>query len=149
KIIDSIIEQHLNNITNRWRDVFNYRIDYFLRNSYDELQYKNTNEKEQTMKIVEFSSSLIIDTTYRFTNEQLQLLSRGPAYVPPCQMYISSSNESIGDIVKKQYAPLKHQLMNIFSKYKIHLPLTIEMEEKTYNRFKDLFLKSIPSNRLN
>ncbi|CAF4595707.1 unnamed protein product [Rotaria sp. Silwood2] len=32
-----LIEQRLNNITNRWRDVFNYRIDYFLRNSYDEL----------------------------------------------------------------------------------------------------------------
>ncbi|CAF4608751.1 unnamed protein product, partial [Rotaria sp. Silwood2] len=142
----NLIEQHLNNITNRWRDVFNYRIDYFLRNSYDELQHKNTNEKEQTMKIVEFSSSLIIDTTCRFTNEQLQLLSHGPAYVPPCQMYISSSNESIDDIVKKQYAPLKHQLMNLFSKYKIHLPLKIEIEEKTYNRFKDLFLKSIPSN---
>ncbi|CAF4595695.1 unnamed protein product, partial [Rotaria sp. Silwood2] len=98
------------------------------------------------MKIVGFSASLIIDTTYRFTNEQLQLLSRGPTYVPPCQMYISSSNESTNDIVKKQYAPLKHQLMSLFSKYKINLPLKIELEEKTYNKFKDLFLKPISSN---
>ncbi|CAF4744805.1 unnamed protein product [Rotaria sp. Silwood2] len=141
-----LIEQRLNNITNRWKDVYNYRIDYFLRNSYDELRHVNTNEKEQTMKIVCFSASLIIDTTYRFTNEQLQLLGRGPTYVPPCQMYISSSNESIDDIVKKQYAPLKHQLMSLFSKYKINLSLKIEIEEKTYNKFKDLFLKPIPSN---
>ncbi|CAF4704618.1 unnamed protein product, partial [Rotaria sp. Silwood2] len=119
----NLIEQHLNNITNRWRDVFNFRIDYFLRNSYDELRHVNTNEKEQTMKIVGLSASLIIDTTYRFTNEQLQLLSRGPTYVP-----------------------LKHQLMSLFSKYKINLPLKIEIEEKTYNKFKDLFLKLIPSN---
>ncbi|CAF4567441.1 unnamed protein product [Rotaria sp. Silwood2] len=141
-----LIEQRLNNITNRWRDVFNYRIDYFLRNSYGELRHVDTNEKEQTMKIVGFSGSLIIDTAYRFTNEQLQLLSRGPTYVPPCQMCILSSNESIDGIVKKQYAPLKHQLMSLFSKYKINLPLKIEIEEKTYNKFKDLFLKPIPLN---
>ncbi|CAF1299779.1 unnamed protein product [Rotaria sordida] len=40
----NLLEQRLNNITNRWRDVYNYRIDYFLRNSYDELDHININE---------------------------------------------------------------------------------------------------------
>ncbi|CAF1148545.1 unnamed protein product [Rotaria sordida] len=40
----NLLEQRLNNITNRWRDVYNYKIDYFLRNSYDELDHININE---------------------------------------------------------------------------------------------------------
>ncbi|CAF1471287.1 unnamed protein product, partial [Rotaria sordida] len=75
----NLLEQRLNNITNRWRDVYNYRNDYFLRNS--------------------SSSSIIINTTYRFNDKQLQLLSHGPSYVPLCLMYILFSNDSMDDIV--------------------------------------------------
>ncbi|CAF4631296.1 unnamed protein product, partial [Rotaria socialis] len=66
-----------------------------------------------------FSSSLIIDTSHQLIPEQLKLLSRGPTYVPPCQLSISSLNQSTDDIIKKQYASLKHQLNNVFSKYHV------------------------------
>ncbi|CAF4090589.1 unnamed protein product [Rotaria sordida] len=142
----NLLEQRLNNITNRWRGIDNYRIDYILRNSYDELNYINMNEIEQTMEMIEASSSIIIDTTHQFSDKQLQLLSRGPSYVPPCLMYILFSNESMDDIIKKQFAPLKHQLMNLFEKYSINLPLRMEIHDQTYREFKNLFSKPIPSN---
>ncbi|CAF3934742.1 unnamed protein product [Rotaria sordida] len=142
----NLLEQRFNNITNRWRDIYNHRIDFFLRNSYDELNYINMNQSEQTMKMIGGSSSLFIDTTHQFSDKQLQLLNRGPSYVPPCLMYILFSNESIDDIVKKQFAPFKHQLMTLFQKYNIHFPLQMEIQDKTYQEFKNHFTKPIPSN---
>ncbi|CAF1156311.1 unnamed protein product [Rotaria sordida] len=88
----NILEQRLNNITNRWRGI-------------------NMNEIEQTMKMIGGSSSIFIDTTHQFSDKQLQLLSRGPSYVPSRLMYILFPNKSMDDIVKKQFAPLKHELM--------------------------------------
>ncbi|CAF3104674.1 unnamed protein product [Rotaria sp. Silwood2] len=142
----NLLEQRLNDITSRWKDIYNYRIDYFLRNSYDELDYTDKNAIEQTMKIIPLSSSLIIATTHQFNDKQLQLLSRGPSYVPPCLIYILFSNESMDDIVKKQFAPLKHQLMNLFEKHNINLPLIMEMQDKNYKAFNDIFSKPIPFN---
>ncbi|CAF5225895.1 unnamed protein product, partial [Rotaria magnacalcarata] len=60
------------------------------------------------MKRIGFSLSLIIDAIHRFSDEELQLLNRGPTYVPTGQISISSSGQSIDDIIKKKYAPLKH-----------------------------------------
>ncbi|CAF5080391.1 unnamed protein product [Rotaria sp. Silwood1] len=141
----SLLEKRLTNITNRWRDIYNYRIDYFLQNAYDELDHMNQDEITQYVKIMPSSSSIIIDVQHPFNDKQLQLLSRGPSYVPPCLIYTSLSNESMVDIVKKQYAPLKHQLNNLFLKYKINLNLQMEIHKKVYDLFKDLFSKSIPS----
>ncbi|CAF3804954.1 unnamed protein product [Rotaria sp. Silwood1] len=141
----SLLEKRLTNITNRWRDIYNYRIDYFLQNAYDELDHMNQDEITQYVKIMSSSSSIIIDVQHPFNDKQLQLLSRGPSYVPSCLMYTSLSNESMGDIVKKQYAPLKHQLNNLFLKYKVNLNLHMEIHKKLYDLFKDLFSKSIPS----
>ncbi|CAF3677425.1 unnamed protein product [Rotaria sp. Silwood1] len=141
-----LLEQRLTQMTNRWRDIFNYRIDYFLRYSYDELDYLNNNHgHEQTMKITTASSALILDTTHPFTHEQLQLLSRGPSYVPPCLMYVLFSNESIDDIVKKQFAPFNHQLMTLLEKHKINLAVRMEIQDTIFKEFKNCFSKSIPS----
>ena len=89
---------------------------------------------------------MIIDTTtHSFNNKQIQLLNRGPTYVPPCQIYISSSYQSMNDIIKKQYASLKHQLAGIFSKYHINIALSLELEEQIHKQFTDLFSMSIPT----
>ena len=61
-------------------------------------------------------------------------------------MYISSSYASINDVIKRQYAPLRHQLTNLFSKYKINIALSMEIQKKVYDEFKHRFAISIPSN---
>ncbi|CAF3826272.1 unnamed protein product [Rotaria sp. Silwood1] len=141
----NLIEKQLDNVTNRWRDVYNYRIDYFLQNSYYEFDSLNHNEKQDTPQKIGFSYSLFIDTKHRFTQKQLQILSRGPSYIPPCQTYISFANKSMYDITKKQFAPLNHQLASIFAKHNIHLPVRMEFQSKMYEKFEELFSSQIPS----
>ena len=79
------------------------------------------------------------------TDKQLQLLCRGPTYVPLYHMYISPSYQSMDDMIKRQYSALKHQLTNLFAKYKIHIALSLEIHKKHYDQFKDLFPISISS----
>ena len=117
----NLMQQRLDNITNRWRDLYHYRVDYYLRNAYDDtLTVTDTSDHPQQSKDTDgFLSNIIISTKHSFNNQQLQLLCRGPSYVPLCQMYVSSSCESMNDLIKKQYTPLKNQLTNLFSKYNV------------------------------
>ena len=144
----NLMQQRLNNITNRWRDLYHYRVDYYLRNAYDDtMTATNTNDHPQHSKKTDgFLFNIIIRTKHSFNNQPLQLLCRGPSYVLPCQMYISSSYASINDVIKRQYAPLRHRLTNLFSRYKINIALSMEIQKKVYDEFKHLFSISIPSN---
>ncbi|CAF2243612.1 unnamed protein product, partial [Rotaria magnacalcarata] len=126
--LTNLIEKRLIGITDRWGDVYNYSLKFYK------------------MKRIGFSSSLIIDGIHQFSDKELQLLNRGPTYVPPCQISISSSDQSIDDVVKKKYAPLKHQLSYLFSKYHINIALSMEIEQKISDQFTDLFSVPIPSN---
>jgi hypothetical protein len=143
--LTNLIEKRFINITNKLLDTYNYRTIYYIQNSYDNLDDVKQNTNEQNMKTTRFSSRMIIDATHQLTDKQIQLLNRGPTYVPPCQMHISSSCQSIDDIVKKQYAPLKHQLACIFSKYRVNIALSMEIEEQINVQFNDLFSIPIPS----
>lgn len=137
--LNHIIEQRLTNITNKLRDIYQYRINYFLRNSYH----------DSNKTYFKYLSTMIIDTKQSFTDQQLQLLNRGPTYVPPCQMYLSLSGHlSMDHILKKQYAPLQHQLVRLFSKYHINIAQSMEIEKKMSEQFKALFSLTIPSSIL-
>jgi hypothetical protein len=144
-VLTNLIEQRFKNITDKCRDMYNYRINYYLRSPYGDLDDVMKSEKKQNMKIIGFSPSVIIDTTYQLTDKQIELLNRGPTYVPPCQMHISSSFQSTDDIVKKQYAPLKHQLNILFDKYSVDMTLKMNIEMEIYEQFKKYFTMPLPS----
>ncbi|CAF1675857.1 unnamed protein product, partial [Rotaria magnacalcarata] len=144
--LTNLIENHLKNITDRWREIYNYRINNYIRNSYDNLDSINTNENGQKSNNIGFSSFLIIDAIHQFSEKQLQLLNRGPTYVPPCQTSILSSCHSMDDIVQRKYAPLKHQLNSLFSKHHINIALSLEIQQKISDQFTDSFSVPIPSN---
>ena len=99
----NLMQQRLDNITNRWCDLYHCRVDYYLRNAYDDtLTATNSNDHPQQNKKTDgFLFNIIISTKHSFNNQQLQLLCRGPSYVPPYQMYISSSYASINDVIKR------------------------------------------------
>ncbi|CAF2215442.1 unnamed protein product [Rotaria magnacalcarata] len=128
--LTNLIEKRLIGITDRWRDVYNYRLNFYFRNFYGDFESTNMNADGDKMKRIGFSSSLIIDGIHQFSDKELQLLNRRPTYVPPCQISISSSGQSIDDIIKKKYAPLKHQLSYLFSKYHINIALSMEIQQK-------------------
>ncbi|CAF4640625.1 unnamed protein product [Rotaria socialis] len=144
--LTNLIEKRLTNIADRWRDVYNYRLNCYFRNFYGDVEPTDMNTDGDKMKRIGFSSSLIIDAIHQLSDKELQLLNRGPSYVPPGQISISSSGQSIDDIVKKKYAPLKHQLSYLFSKYHINIALSMEIEQKISDQFTDLFSVPISSN---
>lgn len=140
----NLIEQRLELITRRWRDIYNYRIDYYLINSYDNSNSQSITTSEQDLKPISLSSNLILTTTHPLTMKQLQILNRGPTYVPLCQMYVLSSSKSTNEIIKDIYAPFKHQLTNLFAKYHINIALSMDIQKKCYDLFKDLFSTPLP-----
>jgi hypothetical protein len=116
-----LIDRRLTLITDKLRDIAHFRIQYYLRNSFD------NSDKVHSMGIL---PNLINETTFKFTDEQQRLLSRGPAYVPPAQMYSSvlsssSSTLSMDDVLKKHYAPLQHHLASLFSKHHVNIALSM------------------------
>lgn len=135
----SLLQQRLSNIELQWKDISDFRIDYYLRNSYDTIDENNQHHHpEQSM-----SSNMILTTNqHGLTDKQLQLLNRGPTYIPLCQTYVSSSYPSIDDLVKKQFQPLKRELANFFPKYQ---KVTQEFQSKIEGQFKYLFTQSSPS----
>jgi hypothetical protein len=89
------------------------------------------------MKRIGFQPQMIIDTKHPFTDQQLQFLNRGPTYVS----LISASSD---DILKKQYAPLKHQLAYLFNKYEINVALQFTIQHDVYDQFTKCFSMSLP-----
>ncbi|CAF1682532.1 unnamed protein product, partial [Adineta ricciae] len=115
--LSSLLEQRLSNITDRLRDIHYYRINFLLRSSYGDLEnmYKQTEPKHQVNSNT-FLSNVISDTIHGLNMKQIQLLSRGPCYVPPCQSRLLSSSSnltstSVVDIVKKHNAPFNNLIL--------------------------------------
>ncbi|CAF4160822.1 unnamed protein product, partial [Adineta steineri] len=152
--LNNIIDQRLTNIVDRWRTIYDYRINFYLRSSYGDLENmnhdKNNDTTEQSsIKNIESFSNLINHTKYQLNSKQIQLLNRGPTYTPPCQMSLfssSTSSQSLNDIVKKQFAPLKHQMASVLSKHHINIALSWEVQNTINQKFVDYFSTSIPLN---
>ena len=151
--LTNLIQQRFTNITDQWRDEHNFRIDYYLENPYGDWDtIENNNKKntikqnatnEQRIKSIGFQPSMIIDTKHSFNDKQLKLLNRGPTYVPPCQIHISSLFQSTDDILKEQYASLKHQLAWLVAKYKMDVSLHFRIQNEFYDKFKECFSMSL------
>jgi hypothetical protein len=67
-VLTNLIEQRFKNITDKCRDTYNYRINYYLRGPYGDSDDVMKNEKNQNMKTTGFSPSVIIDTAYLLTD---------------------------------------------------------------------------------
>ncbi|CAF1155126.1 unnamed protein product [Rotaria sordida] len=68
--------------------------------------------------MISYSPTMIIQTSsHQLIDEQIKLLNRDPTYVPPCQIYVSSSFISMNDVTQKQYKLLQHHLSILFAKH--------------------------------
>ncbi|CAF2260260.1 unnamed protein product [Rotaria magnacalcarata] len=97
-----------------------YRTDLSVRrrrhNRYD------THNDELPNTMFRFSPSMIICTSrHAFTDEQLKLLNRGPTYVPPYQTYISSTDQSTIEMIKKNFKLLQHHLTILLTKSNVNM----------------------------
>ncbi|CAF4330785.1 unnamed protein product [Rotaria sp. Silwood2] len=143
-VLINIIEKSLEKIKDRWRAIYKYRSEFYLQNSYDDMETKSINDIDVDMQYFGRSLFVIMDTNYKFPDQHLQLISRGPTYVPPFQLSINSSIQTIEDRIKKQFAPLKHQLNSLFSNNHINLGLSMEINNKMMDAFRENFSLTIP-----
>ena len=91
------------------------------------------------------SPSVFLDTKFNpFTDEQMQLLRRGPTYVAPCQTHLSSSM-SMQDAIQKQFTLLSHHLNLLFSNYKVNTARSMFLNKQIKDVFTETFSIPMPS----
>lgn len=129
-------------INQLWQERFEFRFKYYLLYPYGEWE---SQQQQQQMSFQPYLYSDVPTVKDLFNEEQLKLLGRGPTYVTPYQTHLLSST-SQDDIVRKLYAPLKHQLISLFAKHKMQVFAQYTIETEFSNQFKECFLKSLPIN---
>ena len=135
----TLIEQRLQIISDQVRDQYEYKTNFYLRSSFDDVDITST---------MGFLSSTIVDTSHVLSDRQMQLLNRGPSYVPPCQMRVPPSMAAVlDDVVKKQYLPLKRQVVHLLNKCHVNIARSMEVEKSINELFQDCF-SVVPSSHL-
>jgi hypothetical protein len=143
--LHDLIERRMQIITDQVEDKNDYRTEFYFRHSYDDDDENATTAAHA--RVTGFTSSTIVGVNrHPLNSQQMQLLNRGPSYVSPCQMYSSIGNDKDDDdVLKKQYAPLKRQLVRLFAKWQVNLARTMEIEKKINEHFQEHFALAIPS----
>ena len=146
-IFAELIDQRASIAKKKLAVINQFKIDYDVRSAYgrEESIHKG---KEKDLRRIGFLSSLIldprIDAKHLLSEKQRQLLQRGPTYVPPCQLHLSASLSSVDDLIKKQYAPLQHQMALLFSRYNIGIAQQENMKGQIKEEFKTVFSQPVP-----
>ncbi|CAF1172792.1 unnamed protein product [Rotaria sordida] len=134
-----LIDRRVDIINKKLEYASNFRIHYSLQHNYTDLS--------DTFAIPShcFSPTMIMGTVlHLFTKEQLRLLNRGPTYIPPYQMYVSSTDLSMEEIIQKQYKSLQHDLNILFSKRKVHFVLSTMIKKEIKKQFTKTFSMTLP-----
>ena len=89
---------------------------------------------------------LISDTDHhhQLSKEQLQLLNRGPSYVPVAQMHVSIPNLSSEPLWVNQILILREQLRTTCAKYNISINHKTHFQAELMKHFKGAFTPSLP-----
>ena len=127
--------------------IHQFKIDYDVRSAYGREESIHR-DKGKDLRRIGFLSSLILDphmdAKHPLSEKQRHLLQRGPTYVPPCQLHLSASLSSVDDLIKKQYAPLQHQMALLFSRYNIGIAQQEHMKGQIKQEFKTVFSRPVP-----
>ncbi|CAF4818731.1 unnamed protein product [Rotaria sp. Silwood1] len=135
-----IIHRRVDIINKKVEYCSNFRIQYCLHHNYTDLPDSFAIPSHC------FSPTMIIGTAvHLLTKEQLQLLNRGPTYVPPYQMYVSSTNGSLEEIIKKQFKSLQYDLNNLFTKRQVNMAVSAMIKQDINKLFTDTFSISLPN----
>lgn len=151
KALSDLIQQRSLNMKHRFKLISDFTINHDLRSAYHPLAL-TTETQDQSIEHNRFLSHLLVDSTMTrkdyLADRQLQLLSRGPAYIAPGQLHVlfsnGGNNETMNMLIKKQYAPLKHQLAVLFDRYRISVTDAMNFQANTLQVFQNLYSRSLP-----
>ncbi|CAF3974076.1 unnamed protein product [Rotaria sordida] len=137
--LKNLIDRRVDIIKKKFEYKSNFKINFFLQHTYNDVA------EEFAIPSVCFSPTMIQSTPlHLFTKEQLKLLNRGPSYVPPCQMYMSSASTTIEKIIEEQYKSIQHDLHRMFAKCDINPAQSMFIRNEIKDLFTKLFSISIP-----
>lgn len=144
-----LLQRRFRNMQKKFDTLRHSRIEHSLRRRQRirrDPDCQTTYDHTSNNTIIHFSPTLIIDTIqHTFTSEQLKLLNRGPTYVPLYQMYITSSNESTLDLIKKTFKVLQHYLIVILKNANINIAQSTLIIKQIKDIYLLLFSRSLPS----
>ncbi|CAF1261241.1 unnamed protein product [Rotaria sp. Silwood1] len=143
-----LIEQNLRLIEQKQKLKAMFYINYYLRHSSTVLETIPHRHRKDD-ELIGFSSNLIINSNIKnpFTKEELALLNRGPSYIIPCQLQVSSSsnNKSNNRLASEQFTKLETQIINRIKSSFYDLPQTTALLRKLKVQFGTMFNVFIPT----
>lgn len=152
KLLKQLIHQRSLNMHQQLKLMHEFTMNYSVRNSYDQLKVINAEGEDSKKRIqrIGFLPSLLIDPTVGslssyLTTQQLQLLKRGPTYVAPCQIHVSSQFPTHTEMILQEYAPLKRQLAIIFDRFHVDINRSSNFQRDAYESFTKHFSIPIPT----
>ncbi|CAF1602325.1 unnamed protein product [Rotaria magnacalcarata] len=123
-----------------------YRTDLSVRRRRRGYNRYDTHNDETPNTMFRFSPSMIICTSrHAFTDEQLKLLNRGPTYVPPYQTYISSTDQSTIEMIKKNFKLLQHHLTILLTKSNVNMAQAMLIIKQIKDVYTLTFSRSLSS----
>lgn len=157
-VLQQLISQRSSNLKRYIQLAGYFAINYYVHTSYGQMETMNTmiGQRKETRieRIGFFLSKLFVETNIAtatdirslFVPEQLRLLNRRHAYVSPCQthqLFPSSACPTQDEMVIRQYAPLRHQLVLIFQKYHIDISRSTNFQSHAFEAFKSCFTRPL------
>ena len=145
KTMAYILEQRFKNMDQRIETLYNIKLRFFRQSSDGCHTELNSNRRSNKVNTGCCSPTLIQGTLHHsLSKEQLRFLNRGPAYVMPCQMHISS-HIPIDEILTQQITPLQEQLTKLFTKYPVNGAYKWHFENQIKEQFMKSFSEPIPT----
>jgi hypothetical protein len=130
-----LIHRRLKIIDKKLHSKYTFRIHYYVRSHSGDL------EEKANQSPIGFLPSLIIhdpSLVHPLTDEQCKLLNRGPTYIAPCQMYLSTK-ESMKDMIEKQYTVLQHHLSIFYAKLHLNPSQSMFISKEIKEAYTDIF----------
>ena len=143
-IMIEIMQRRFKFITERIQRLYKLKVDFFHQSFNGHFEENTNHQTDIHTQPIGCSPSLIIDTDHHLSIEQVLFLSRGPTYVPSCQMHVLPSLPQ-DQIYSKQMGILQKQLSNFFSKYPIGIDRKPNFEKDLKTLFKENFSSHLPT----
>jgi hypothetical protein len=139
--LTKLIQRRFQLIDQQLQSTYTFRVNYFVRSDCGDL------EETTDRSPIHYSPSLIIDdrSLHQCTHEQLKLLSRGPTYVSPCQMYLAFNVSSMKEMLEKEYGLLQHHLSILYAKLHVNPAQALFINKEIKEAFMTTFSISLPS----
>jgi hypothetical protein len=145
--LTTILAARQQQIIDRWQAWSRFVVDNNNNNNNNNECVRRASHR-RVRQHVGFRANLIVDshvTTHTLTNEHVRLLKRGPAYVSPGQLHLSTEFASIDRLVARQYAPMQHQLAHLFQQHRLNLAQSAQVQHAIRKEFQMHFAVPLPN----